>query len=264
MKKIIIYTITIVVSFALVFCSLLLWNRYKANKLIKDFDKTLASKDAKMIFYGRKTCYYCQLQKPILKNISKDYNLDYLDIDGDLLNKKQKQHIIDGLNIEGSTPVTAIVQNNKVLYVHVGYLDGKEYVDFLKEAGMLPKNAIYKQERNLNYIGYDEFKELKNGILVLGMNASQDCIDLRLSLNNVSKKLGIEINYFNLSQTTKEKFYDVVNDLENMNNKKYKIEDENGSLVIPLIYVIKDGKISAIINEKDESKIEKSIKKYMK
>ena len=143
-------------------------------------------------------------------------------------------------------------------------MDGKEYVDFLKEAGMLPKNAIYKQEKNLNYIDYDEFKKSEDGILVLGMNASQDCIDLRSSLNNVSKKLGIKVNYFNLSQTTKEEFYDVVNDLNNMNNKKYEIEDEDGSLIIPLIYVIKNGKIAAIINEKDESKLEKSLKKYMK
>ena len=264
MKKIIIYTITIVVSFALVFCSLLLWNRYKANKMIKNFDKAFASKEIKMIFYGRKTCYFCQLQKPILKNISKDYEIDYLDIDGDLLSKKQKQHIIDALGIEGSTPVTAIVQNKKVLAVHVGYLDGKEYVDFLREAKMLPKDAVYKQEKYLNHIDYDEFKTLVDGILVLGVNADQDCIDLRISLNNISKKMGIKINYFNLSAITKDEFYDVVNDLNYMNNKKYEIVDENGQIIFPLIYIIKDSKIIAIIDEKEEAKIEKALKKYMK
>ena len=263
-KKIIIYILTVVISFSVVFGGLLLIEKYKANKMVKDFDTAFAANKKQLIFYGRKTCYFCQLQKPVLKNISKDYDLDYLDIDGDMLTQKQKEHIINKLGVDGATPVTAVVKNKKVLAVHVGYLDGKEYVEFLKEAGMLPKNAVYKQEKYLSYIDYDGFKSLENGILVLGMNADQDCIDLRASLSNVSKKLNIKINYINLSLTTRDQFQDIANNLNAMNIKKHNIFTEQDSLIIPLIYVIKDKKIVAVIDEKDESKIEKEIKKYMK
>ena len=263
-KKIVLYVITAIITFALVFGILLVIEKRKANKMVKDFDKAFIAKDKKLIFYARKTCYFCQLQKPILKQVSKDYNLDYVNIDGDMLTKKQQKHIWKKLGIDGSTPVTAIVKNKKVLAVHVGYLDGKEYVDFLRESGMLPADAIYKPEKNLTHINYDEFNNLENGILVLGMNADQDCIDLRESLNSIAEELKININYFNLSRTTKDEFYDVLNQLEYMNNNKFKILNDDENIIIPLVIVIKDSKIIKVIDDLDESKIKTELKKYKK
>lgn len=260
-KKTIGYIATAIITFALVFSILYLFELHKANKMVKDFDKAFASKELKLVFFGRKTCYYCQLEKPVLKNIADDYDLDYLDIDGDMLNKKQKKHIIDTLGVEEATPITAAVKNNKVVAIHVGYLDGKEYVDFLIRAGILPEAAIYKQEKNLTHINYDEFTMLEDGILVLGMNASQDCIDLRASLNKIAGELKIDINYFNLSTTTRDEFNDILNRIEYMNNKKLKISEE-GSIDIPLILVIKDSKIVKVIDSTDESKMKNELKKY--
>lgn len=261
-KKIFIYIATAVITFALIFSILYLYELHKANKMVKDFDKAFASKELKLVFYGRKTCHYCQLEKPVLKNIATDYGIDYLDIDGDMLNKKQKKHIIDKLDVEEATPVTAVVKNNEVVAVHVGYLDGKEYVDFLKSSGILPEDAVYKQEENLTFIGYEEFTMLEDGILVLGMNASQDCIDLRSSLNKIAKELKIEINYFNLSKTTKDEFYDVLNQLDYMNEKKYKLSDEDTSINLPLVIIIKDSKIVKVIDSFDEGKLNTELKKY--
>ena len=260
-KKILTYIFTVVISFAVVFSALFFFEKYKADKMVKDFDKAFTSKDIKLVFYGRKTCYYCQLQKPILKQIAADYDIDYLDIDGDMLTNKQKKHIINKLDVDGSTPVTAVVKNKKVLAVHVGYLDGKEYTDFLKEAGILPKDAIYKPEKNLTFINYDEFKMFENGILVLGMNANQKCIDLRSSLNDIVKDIKIDVNYFNLSKTTKEEFYDVLNDIDNMNTKNYKIYEDD-SINLPVIFIIKDSKIIKVISSTDEDKLKNELKKY--
>ena len=260
-KKIFTYIAAAIITFTVIFLVLYLYELHKANKMVKDFDKALASKEIKLVFYGRKTCYFCQLQKPILKTIADDYNIDYLDIDGDMLSKKQKKHIIDALDVEEATPVTAVVKNNKVLAVHVGYLDGKEYVDFLKGAGILPEDAIYKPEKNLTYIGYDEFTMLEDGILVLGMNASQACIDLRKDLNSLAKELKIEINYFNLSTTTKDEFYDFLNQIDYMNTKNFKISEEGTSIDIPLILVIEDSKIIKVIDYQDKDKIKAEFKK---
>ena len=263
-KKIFLYIATAVITFVTIFSILYLYELYKANKMVKNFDKAFASKELKLVFFGRKTCYYCQLEKPILKNIAADYDIDYLDIDGDMLSKKQKKHIINTLGVEEATPVTAAVKNNKVVAVHVGYLDGKEYVDFLIKAGFLPKDAIYKQEKNLTYIGYDEFSMLEDGILVLGMSANQDCIDLRSSLSNIAGELKININYFNISTTTRDEFNDVLNQIEYMNNKNLKVSEDGTGFDIPLILVIKDSKIAKVINSTDEDKIKTELKKYKK
>ena len=265
MKKKIIYTIIFIAVFAVVFLAMYLFNYLQAAKTVKNFDKTFASSEKKMVFYARKSCYYCQMQKPILKNIAKDYDLEYLNIDTDKLTKKQINHIIDKLGIDGATPVTAIVQNNKVLNIHVGYLDGKEYVDFLKEAGMLPEDAIYKQEKYLNHISYDEFKELDNGILVLGANACQNCIDVRGYLNDIAKDNKLTINYLNLSRLTIDEYSIFLKDIRAMDIKKFDILDENMNPAIPSILIIKDGKFIASIDEvEDKDKLEKELKKYTK
>ena len=260
LKSIFIYIGTCVVAFLIVIGIMFLINLYKANKMIKDFDKTFASSDKQIVFYARETCYFCQMQKPILKQIAADYNLKYLDIDSDMLSEKQKNHIIDTLGIDGSTPVTAIVKNNNVLNIHTGYLDGKEYVDFLIDSGMLPKKAIYKPEKNLKYITYNDFLNLNEGILVVGKSASPDCIDLRKSLNNIAAKYQIDINYLNLSNGTEEEYYDIMSKLDSYNVNGYKYK-KDGNLIIPTIFGIKDSKIDFVIKDIDENKIVEILKK---
>lgn len=260
LKKIIIYIVTVVVSFLIVMLAMYLINLYKANKMIKDFDKTFASSDKQIVFYARETCYFCQMQKPILKQIAADYNLKYLDIDSDILSDKQKNHIIEALGIDGSTPVTAIVKNKKVLSIHTGYLDGKEYIDFLIEAGILLDDANYKPEKNLKFINYNDFLNLNEGILVVGKSASPDCIDLRKSLNNIAAKYQIDINYLNLSNGTEEEYYDIMSRLDSYNVNGYKYK-KDGNLIIPTIFGIKDSKIDFVIKDIDENKIVEILKK---
>jgi len=259
-KKIIIYMATCLITFLIVLLVMFLINLYKANKMVKDFDSAFESNQKQLVFYARESCYYCQLQKPVLKQIVKDYNLKYVDIDSDMLNNKQKQHIIDKLGIEGSTPVTAVVKNKKVLNIHVGYLDGKEYVDFLIDSDILPKDAKYSKEKNINFINYNDFLKLKEGILVLGVKASPNCIDLRGILNNIASKYKLKINYLNLSNSTILEYYDIIDklDLKNKNKLKYKKDED---LVIPMIYIIKNNEIIDIINSIDENEIINKLQK---
>lgn len=259
-KNILMYILTVVITFILVVAAMYFINLSKARKIVKNFDNAFAANEKKMIFFARKSCYYCQLQKPILKEIVKDYNLEYVDIDTDLLSEKQKKHIMDALNIDGSTPVTAIVKNKKVLNIHIGYLDGKEYVEFLKESGMLPENAIYKPEKNLTFINYNDFLSLNKGILVLGASASTTCIDIRKELNTIASEYNININYFSLSSLTKEEYYDVIDKLNSYNVNNYKIIEED-NLIFPLIYIIDGKEIKAIIEETEKEKIVKDLKK---
>lgn len=253
-KKILIYIGTCIITALLVMMAMYFFNQYKANKMVKDFDKTFASNKKEIIFYARKTCYFCQLQKPILKQIASDYDLKYLDIDSDMLSEKQKNHIIDALGIDGSTPVTAIVKNKKVLNVHTGYLDGKEYVDFLIDAGILPEKSVYKPEKKLKFITYEDFLNLNEGILVLGKSASTDCTDLRKILNNISSKYKLKIYYLNLSNGTEDEYYDIMDKLDSYNFNGYKYK-KDGNLVLPTIFGIEDGKILYVIRDTDKNKI---------
>ena len=48
------------------------------------------------------------------------------------LNQTQRDEILKKLNIEQSTPTTVVVENGKVVDTQVGYVAGKEYVEFFK------------------------------------------------------------------------------------------------------------------------------------
>lgn len=259
-KKILLYVATVLVTFALVVFAMFIVKNIKVNKMMKQFDQAFEKKGKTMIYYASTTCHFCELEKPIIKQIKKDYNLKYVNIDAYYLSTKQKNKIIDQLDFDGGTPTTAIIENGKVKKIHVGYMDGYDYVEFLKEAGILPKDASYSKENKLNFIDAAEAYNMNDGILVLGMTASQNCTDLRSALNNIAKKYKIEINYLNLSHSTKEEYYSLYDKLLEMNINNYKI-DEDDNLILPMIYVIKDNKVKKIINTIDETEIVTELKK---
>ena len=128
-----------------------------SSSIIKKKKKKMKSKTEQVIYFGSATCGYCKLQTPIMKQLKSDYKLSYYYIDASKLNSKDKDKILKALDIEGSTPTIAIVKNNKVIDVNIGYMEGKEAVEFFKRNKMLDDDAIYKPEEHLKDINFGEF-----------------------------------------------------------------------------------------------------------
>ncbi len=241
--------------------------RNTSTDFLKEFYEAFDSKEIKMIFFARTSCSFCALQKPILKNVAKDYDLDYFNIDTDELSSEEVQEIISALGIEGSTPNSIVVKEGKVLATSNGYLDGKEYVKYLVKNGVLKEGSTYKQEENLVEIDYSEFKEIaekdKTSLVYLDTSACNTCISVRSMLSELGEKNNFKVNYLSAYNLTQQDVENLINnDLDKMgyDEKTYK---EKKSVSVPLLLVVEDNEIKDyLLQSSDESEYKKLLEKY--
>lgn len=241
--------------------------RNTSTENLKNFYKAFDSKELKLIFFARTSCGYCSLQKPILKQVAKDYDIDYYDIDTDKLEQTEVEEIIKALGIQGATPTSVLVKNGKVVATNEGYLDGKPYVEFLAKNGLIDKNATYKPEKNLKSISYSDFKDIVKkdsyNLVLLDTSACSDCTTVRSILSDYAGEYKFTVNYLSapeLSQEDVEKL--VEKDLKELkyDAKEYK---KSKQVEIPLLLVIKDNKIKDyVLKSTDKSDYKKVLKKY--
>lgn len=234
---------------------------------LKSFYEAFDSEDLNVIFFASATCGYCTLEKPIIENISKDYDMSYYPIDASTLSQDELNEIISALGIRGATPTTVIVKKGEVIATNEGYLDGKPYVDFFVKNGILKEGSTYKEEDNLKNIDYSEFKDIskkdKNTLVYLDSSACQGCIESRKILNNLAEENDFEINYLSAVLLSESD----INDLVEKKLKDMGYDEETyvkeSQIKIPLLLVIKNNKIKDYVLEStDEKEYTKILKKY--
>jgi len=234
------------------------------NETMREFNKDFTSEERKVIFFASRECGYCTLQKPILETIAEDYDMEYLEIDAATLGLKQRQEIIEKLEIEGATPTTVIVQNGKVIDVAEGYTEGNAYVEFFASNEIIPEDAVYSKENNLTFIDYDKFEDLiKKGthVVVVGQTTCSHCIAIKPALNKVAGEYDLTINYLNLTEMTQDEYSSFTNSLKSI---QYNDPDfvEKGSFGTPLTLIIENGKVKDYITgERTKSQLVREFKK---
>lgn len=241
--------------------------RNESTEALKDFYKEFDSKELNVIFFQSSTCGYCQLQKPIIKQISGDYDMEYYEIDASKLTNTEISEIVSALDISGATPTTVIVKEGKVIDSNEGYLDGKPFVEFFVKNGVLDKGATYKPEDKLVEIDYDEFKKISKKdsyqLIYLDTSACESCIEARSILNDLADDNDFEVNYLGANSLTQADVNNLVEtDLKEMeyDEETYK---EKQQIKIPLLLIIKDNKIQDYVLEStEESDYTKVLKKY--
>ena len=180
----------------------------KSTEIMDNFYKYMESKKTKVIYYGGKTCSYCSLETPIIKQIKKDYNIDYLYVNSDNLTKADKEQLLDVLDIEGETPTIALVKNDEVLDVKEGYVEGKELVLFLIDNKVLKKGSVYTPEEYINDISYSDYEEIVKkdelSVVVIGQTTCSHCIASKPVLNHIAEEYNVAINYLNLTNMSSD------------------------------------------------------------
>lgn len=223
----------------------------EAKDLLNEFYEVYESKDLEVIYYASSSCGYCTLQTPILETIASDYDMDYLKIDATKLSSSQRKEIADKLDIEGATPTTVVVENGKVVATQEGYLEGNDYVEFLKNAGVLDENAVYSGEENLTYIDYVEYKNLVNSstptIIVIGQTGCGYCTQTKPVINKIAGKYNITINYLNISNMQSEDYSEFKDKLEDYGYDEESYLKEK-SIGTPLTLVFKEGRVIGYLN----------------
>ena len=223
-----------------------------SGKVVSEFEKKFNSKERIVIYYASPSCSFCKLQTPILETIASDYNMKYYYLDSSKLSNSQRNKVLKTLELkEHATPSTVVVENGKVIDSVVGYVSGTEYVEFLKNVGMLPEDAVYSKEKNITFINFDEYKNLISNddthVVVIGQTTCSHCIAIKPALNSVAGDYNITINYLNLTDMTSaesSEFHSTLKDLE-YNDPKFL---EEGSFGTPLILVIRNKKITNYIS----------------
>jgi len=218
----------------------------KSSKLMKEFNKYYESEELGVVYYASSTCGYCSLQTPILEKIAETYDMSYLHIDATKLTAEQRVEISKKLDIEGATPSTVVVKAGKVVAKQEGYLDGNDYVEFFKSAGVLGEDAVYEDEQYLTFINYKKYGELISSssttVVVLGQTGCGYCTSTKPVLNKIAGKYNITINYLNLSYMTESEYKELLTKLG-----EYGYDDPDyiskGSIGTPLTLIFKDGKI---------------------
>lgn len=242
-------------------------NKNTSTEFLQKFYGEYDEKELNVFFFESATCGYCTMQKPIMKNISEDYDMDYYDIDASTLDDTELTEVVNALGIEGATPTTVITQNGKVVATNEGYLDGKELVSFFVENKVLPSDATYKQEDNIVPITYKKFKEIaekkKASLVLVDQSACSTCTTVRSVLNELAEKNDFKVNYLNAAYLSKEDGETFTQkDLDKMGYKADAYKKDK-TVNIPLLLVVKDGKIKDYVLQKTEkSDYTKVLKKH--
>ena len=234
----------IVVS-AIVFT--LKWNADNKS-IMKSFHEYLSRDEASFIYFTSSECPYCELQGPIMKQIVKDYDIDYLEVDKVKLNAKQVEEIATTLNIDpkGPTPTMAVVRNNQVIATRIGLTEGHVLVNFLIKNGVLEEGSKYIPEQHITFINYEVFEELREAeepvAVIIGGLSCPYCASAKPILSNIAKAYDIEINYLTLESMSSENINNVFAEITEMGyaNKKF---IEEGKFSTPAIFVFENGKI---------------------
>lgn len=271
-KKTIILTVVLSVI-CLVLIGFLVFDALKQNgtivdeetsELMEEFNEQFNSKERTVIYYASSGCSYCKLQQPILETIAEDYDMEYFEIDSATLPAKQREEIIEKLEIEGKTPTTVIVQDGEVIDTALGYTEGGAYVEFFASNEMIPEDAVYSGEANLTFIDYNDYEDLiEKGthVVVIGQTTCSHCIAIKPALNKVAGEYDLIINYLNLTEMTEDEY---TNFSESLRDIEYNDPDfvEDGSFGTPLTLIIENGKVKDYISgERTKSQLVREFKK---
>ena len=258
-KKSVIITVTLAVV-ALVLISVFTVVTLKQNGIIgssgskeelKEFYEVFNSKERQIIYYASPTCSYCTLQSPILETIAADYDLDYYYLDASSLSLKQRGEVTEKLGIEDRTPATVIVEDGEVVDVARGYTQGKNYVEFLIDAEILPEDAEYSGEKYITNVDYEEYEELIEdrgiNVVVIGQTTCSHCIAFKPTINTVAKDYDVTINYLNLTEMSKDESDSFFAGLKDIG---YDDPDflEKGSFGTPTTLIIENGTVTDYIS----------------
>ena len=237
---------------------------------MEKFNEYFKRKEPTLIVFAQDGCGWCGYQEPIVKRIGEMYNMDYLFMDiTKLQSQAELNEVVEKLEIgDGGTPTPVIVKDGKVVSTYGGMGEGKEYVEFLVDGGVLPKDSTYKDEENLIRIKYDKVVELVKGketsVILFDLYASnvavcgQTCLDQRVILNDIAKENNIPIYHYHANDMD-SKFIDKLGDW-GYSTDDYK---DKKSIGLPLLMFVKDGKLVWYQNgNMKEEDIRKEFKNY--
>lgn len=126
---------------------------YKVLNTADEYSKLVKSKNITVAVFGRDTCYYCNIFKPVYNAVAEKYNLDIYYFDSDSYDASEYKKIMDlGLKIPAQcnssgkesllsdgfgTPLTIITQKGKTIDCISGYTDRSSLITKLQSHDLI-------------------------------------------------------------------------------------------------------------------------------
>ena len=128
---------------------------YKIAKDAETYEKLVNSKKVTVAVFGRDTCYYCNIYKPIYNAVAEKYGVDIYYFNSDSYDAKEYQKVMKiGLTIPAEcnssgkesllsdgfgTPLTIITKKGKTVDCISGYVDRNTLIAKLTENKLIEK-----------------------------------------------------------------------------------------------------------------------------
>ncbi|MCI8545447.1 MAG: thioredoxin family protein [Bacilli bacterium] len=110
------------------------------SKMMKKFTDAYASSEEKLVYIGRPGCGACTTFHPTLEKVTKEYKIEYVDINTDSLTESQVRTIVDNLGLDWDdfgTPTIAVVKDNQVVKANIGVISENAFITFLKDSNII-------------------------------------------------------------------------------------------------------------------------------
>lgn len=174
-------------------------------------------------------------QDNLLKNICKQYNIEYKRINAYLLSKTQHQKINSILEISDvDDQIILFIKNKSVMGTLRGFNRKSEYINKLFEYGYIDEGY-----NSLSEIDYDEFKHKvesdEKNVILITKDDCKYCKETVSILNELSSINNLDIDYLNIGSIDSEI---AINIETKLNEMQYK-----DGFTTPLTIITEKGKI---------------------
>lgn len=139
-KKKILVVIGAIVCFVALIAFGMFQSSISKSKMMKKFTDAYASSEEKLVYIGRPGCGACTSFHPTLEKVTKEYKINYVDINTDSLSESQVRTIVDNLGLnwdDFGTPTIAVVKDNQVVKAKIGVVSEESFVTFLKDSNVI-------------------------------------------------------------------------------------------------------------------------------
>ncbi len=214
-----------------------------------EFNKYYSSEDMSLIYYYDSTSNDEEdvLELEYVRQIVRDYKLNYVLIDAHKASKKEKKEIEDKLGIDGNVPVLAITQKGNLVAINQKFVGSNKLITFLIDAGMLEEGSTYKPTENLTFINYDDYVKIfdadEDSIVVIGQISCPYCSASKQLLSNIAKGYKLTVNYLDVNDFTRDEAEDFIANLPKLGYDNEALITE-GVFEMPTLFIVRDGKIA--------------------
>ena len=172
----------------------------------------------------------------VLKDISKDYDINFEIVEAYLLSSSQKSKLESILQISSvEDQIVILIKDGKIVGSIREIMNKKNYLTKLDELKYIDEVNSY-----ITYISYNEFNNLinsdKKNIITIGKDDCKYCDEAIKTLNDIATNYDININYINVGKVDSSVSADIEKALSKLNYKDgfttpLTIIVENGNLV---------------------------------